>query len=135
VISCATLALSLTLPQLRVEPYQVELGAAVAVRVEPDGAVRGGVAIAVDLPDGNRRELGATDPGGMLSFVPDQVGEHVARAQVGELQVLAPFQVVAARPRWLLYAGCVPLGLALLWFNLRRRAGGACGDQPSTRLM
>ena len=79
-----------------------------------------GQRIEVELPDGQQRFVGVTDADGALRFVPDQAGAYVWKTAVDGVRLLAPHRVIPARSRWLVAAVCVPLGLLLLWRNLRR---------------
>lgn len=114
------MTLALAVPQLRLEPERVVVGEQLTVRAEHAGQPVAGAAIEVELPDGSSRSAGTTDAGGALEFVPDVPGQHVFRAEVAGVRMVAPCIVVAARSRWLTAVVCVPLGLALLWRNLSR---------------
>lgn len=123
----------LALQQLAAAPFPAEVGQPVTVRAErlerpagggsDDGVLRpiASLSITVEMPDGTRAVLGPTDAAGIVHFVPSQAGTHVYSAEVGGVRLVAPHRVVAARARWLPALVCVPLGLALLWQNLRRR--------------
>ena len=118
-----TLALTLAVPQMRVDPYRSEVGTEVSVSTERHGKPVAEVEVTVEGPDGAESPVGRSDAEGRVVFVPEQAGQHVFRAEVGGVQFLAPAQVVATRPRWLIALVCVPLGLALLWRNLSRERG------------
>lgn len=132
-----TLACALSPQQLDVTPVPGAVGepcAVLAQRVHHVGYVPGdevlpetrraapipGLPVVVETPDGAVRPLPPTDPNGRTSFVPELAGRHVFRCEVDGVVVLAPIEVVAPTRRWWLTLPCIPLGLALLWRNLRR---------------
>ncbi|MBM4060498.1 MAG: hypothetical protein FJ265_05300 [Planctomycetes bacterium] len=123
---CVTVLCVSLAQQLSVTPFPAEVGEVVTVRAERVASADLArvpivdLAVTVELPDGSRRELGATGGTGEVQHVPQQPGNYVYSAVVGEVRVAAPHRVVRAR-RWLPALACVPLGLALLWYNLRRR--------------
>jgi hypothetical protein len=133
----------LAMQQLAVAPFPAEVGQPVVVRAErlepPEGgpAAAGGrtpaplplvgLRVLVEQPDGARQDVGVTDAGGAVQFVPVQVGTHVFSAEVDGVRVVAPHRVVPAQPKWLPALVSVPLGLALLWRHLQRRAGRGAG--------
>ena len=119
-ILCATLALSLAVPQLSVDPYHAQVGQEVVVKAGLEGEPLAGVEITLESPDGRRRSAGVTDAGGNVRIKVEMPGEHHLSAVAGEVRMVTLFQAEAARPRWLLATACVPLGLALLWRNLSR---------------
>ena len=61
-----------------------------------------------------------TDSDGALRFVPETAGQHTFVADVGGVRCLTPVFAQQRAGRWLLAVGSVPLGLALLWIQLRR---------------
>lgn len=109
--------------QLQVKPFPAAVGQEVVVRAHRDGAPLADVRIEVELPGGSTASTGATDARGELRFRPEQAGYHVFAAAIDGVRTLAPLSVVAARDRWPLALGAVPLGLALLWWNLSRARG------------
>jgi len=109
------------LQQLGVEPYPGEVGRPVTVTAANESGPMTGLEVEVELPDGSGRAIGTTDAQGHLEFVPGAVGQHVFRAVVDGALVLAPHRVIAARRRWWIALGSVPLGLALLWQISRAR--------------
>lgn len=115
-----SLALVSLLPQLRVETRAPAVGDEVVLRIVHDDRPAQGIAVEVELPDGSRQSVAATDGAGLVRFVPDRPGRHVFTAIVGGTRTLAPFFVAARRRQWPLALATVPLGLALLWWNLRR---------------
>lgn len=81
------------------------------------------------MPDGTRRELGATDADGAVAFTAVMAGPHVFSATINGARCVASVAFGAARKPWLLAIVCVPLGLALLWVYVRRMlAGTAVGN-------
>lgn len=110
--------------QLSAAPYPAEVGSTVTVRAVRDEQPLRGERIDVALPDGKLLACGETDGNGVVSFVPEAAGQYVFAMTVGGVRIIAPHRVVPARQRWLAAFVCVPLGLALLWRNLR---------PPSTR--
>ncbi|MCR9246485.1 MAG: hypothetical protein NXI31_15740 [bacterium] len=132
-ILASSLTLALTAPQLHIEPKRIAVGETVTIRAERSGQPLSARAIELQLPDGSPQDLGTTDAAGQLEFVPAVAGEHVVRLDDDGLLMLAALRVQPARSRWLVAAVTVPLGLALLWPNLRRlrrRRDGAPTDAP-----
>lgn len=109
------------LQQLEVEPYPGLVGEPVTVTATRAAGPIPGLALQVELPDGSARAIGATDDQGRLVFVAAGAGQHVFRAVVDGVDVLAPHRIVGARRRWWFAIGTVPLGLALLWRLSRAR--------------
>ena len=120
-IPAVTLGCWLAVQQLGVEPFPAEVGSTVTVRASRDGQPLAGEGIAVRAPDGRQVRCGTTDRDGVVEFVPDLPGQYVYEMTVGGVRVLAPHRVVPERRGWLAAFVCVPLGLALLWGNLRSR--------------
>lgn len=119
--------------QLGVSPFPAEVGSRVTVsasRLQKDPTGKNpattvplaGLPIDVELPDHAHRQVGATDAAGEVEFVPTQLGTHVFSTTIDGVRVVAPHRVISPAPRWLPALVCVPLGLALLWRHLRRRA-------------
>lgn len=93
------------------------------VRFVAGVATERGATVEVELPDGVLRAVGVTDDAGIARFVPEQSGQHVFVMTIGSVRTMAPFYANPMRPRWSLAFGAVPLGLVLLWANLRRARG------------
>lgn len=112
--------------QLSAVPFPAEVGQEVTVRAvrNADQQPWPQHPIDVELPDGTKRELGVSDQNGELRFVPEVPGQYVFAADIDGIRVLAPHRVVPAQSRWIAALVCVPLGLALLWRNLRSRKPG-----------
>jgi len=108
------------LQQLQVGPVPTQVGSEVVVSATDDAMPAAAVAVEVELPDGSRRSVGATDEAGALRFTPEVAGQHVFVATIDGVRCVAPIAVGAARRRWLLALAGVPLGLALLFVHLRR---------------
>ncbi|MEO6595375.1 MAG: hypothetical protein ABIP94_11540 [Planctomycetota bacterium] len=108
------------LQQFQVTPFPSEVGQQARVSAKKDGAPLAGLSITLETPDGVRRPLGVTGADGSLLFFPQAVGSHVVSGDADGVRILAPFRVVADAPGWRFAFGSVPLGLALLWWNLRR---------------
>jgi hypothetical protein len=87
----------------------------VKVTVGPERAPVANLAIAVVLPGEVRGVSGRTSAQGEFRCRPEAVGLHRFEAVIDGVRSLAPFSVVADRPRWPLAIGAVPLGLALLF--------------------
>lgn len=118
----ATFLLVLLVQRLEPVPFAAAVEQPVIVRArDADDRPLPALPIEVDLPDGRRQELGVTDAAGELQFTPERVGAYCYRAMVDGVQLLAPAQALPPRRRWWYALACVPLGLALLWRNLRRR--------------
>ncbi|HEX5051084.1 MAG TPA: hypothetical protein VFZ65_04880 [Planctomycetota bacterium] len=111
------------LQQLQLTPIPGQVGEQSCVVAHKDGAPLPGLNLTMESPDGSRRVLGITDAEGCLRFVPQATGRYVLSTTVEQVVVMAPFTVIAAKPQWLLAFGSVPLGLALLWWNLSRARG------------
>jgi len=120
VIPVVSLLCCLAAQQLSATPFPAEVGQEVTVlavrNAEREPFAK--LAIAVELPGGERRPLGLSDEQGELKFVPEVPGQYVFAADIEGIRVLAPYRVVAARSRWWAALVTVPLGLALLWRNL-----------------
>ena len=76
----------------------------------------------LEFPDGSRRVIGSTDAEGLMRFTGEAVGMHAFSATIDGVRCVAPVILAQARNRWLLAIVCVPLGLVLLWLNVRRFA-------------
>ncbi len=111
------------LQQLQVTPVPATVGGEVVVRALRDGHGVAAVAVQVEAPDGTTAACGATGGDGVVRFVPRIAGQHVFVATIDGVRTLAPLSVRPARARWPLALGAVPLGLALLWWNLSRARG------------
>ncbi|MBL8756059.1 MAG: hypothetical protein JNK15_22385 [Planctomycetes bacterium] len=107
----------------RVEPLPATVGHEVRLILPAGSAAVAGVVVEVELPGGQRRPVGTTDAAGAVRYVPEQVGHHLFVAEIAGVRTLVPFHVGGEGTRWLLALGSVPLGLALLWANLRRARG------------
>jgi hypothetical protein len=123
VIPAVTLGCWLAVQQLGIAPFPAEVGSTVTITAERARQPLAGEAIAVRAPDGRQVKCGTTDARGVVTFVPDAPGQYVYEMTVGGVRVLAPHRVVPQRRTWLAAFVCVPLGLALLWQNLRRARG------------
>lgn len=99
-------------------------GEPVAAGVPPVQTAAEGVAVTLALPDGSTRDVGTTDASGALRFRPEVAGQHAFVATIDGVRCLASLAVAPARNRWLLGIVCVPLGVALLWLQVRRLAAG-----------
>ena len=77
--------------------------------------------------EGQDDELGKTDQQGVVRFSPPAPGRYEFRAWLPEreLTIVAPYEVLPQRRRWIWALVCIPAGLVLLWLNLRRGARGA----------
>lgn len=117
------LASALLLQQLEVTPFPAVVGEQVVVSCKRDAVALAGLAVRVVLPDGSEVACGETAANGECRFVPEQAGHHVFVAVIDGARTLAPLAVRPARARWPLALGAVPLGLALLWWNLSRARG------------
>lgn len=107
--------------QLAVDPVPALVGQEVAVRATTlEEKPVGGLAVAVELPDGTTRELGKTDAAGEVAFTADVAGPHVLSATIDGVRCVASVAFGPARKTWWLAIVCVPLGLALLWVHGRR---------------
>lgn len=118
-----SLACVFGLQQLQVSPFPAQVGDEVTLRARRGDAGIAALVVQVELPGGRITPCGETDAGGDLRFVPAVAGYHVFAAVIDGVRTLAPLPVVPARARWPLALGTVPLGLALLWWNLSRARG------------
>lgn len=141
----ATVTCLFVLQQLQVAPLPARVGDELTVRATRGVEPVAGVVVEVELPDGSRNVLGETGAGGGLVFRPSLSGDHAFFAEVDGVRCIAP---VGVGPEWRgvwLALGSVPLGLALLWVQLRAwrarreeppseaRAEARVTDQASTR--
>ena len=117
----ASLVLVCLLQQLAVAPFPVEVGGEVVVTARLRDGLRPGLEITAVLPDGTAVPAGVTDVAGSVRFVPKVAGEHRFVAVVEGARWIAPLAVLPARRRWPYAIACVPLGLAFLLSNWRRR--------------
>ena len=79
-----------------------------------------GIEIALELPDRSVRALGNTGSDGLLRFPADVAGSLAVSATIDGVRCVPAFVVAPARSRWLLGIVSIPLGLALLWLQVRR---------------
>jgi hypothetical protein len=79
-----------------------------------------GVEVSLELPDRSTRVLGVTGADGLLRFAATEAGSMSVSANIANVRCVAAFVVAPARKRWLLALVSVPLGLALLWVQVRR---------------
>jgi len=132
-MTTAALALLLLFQHLEPSPYPAEAGTEVAVRVrDGEGRPVAGVVVEWSHEGGEAGKLSATDAEGTVRWTPPGTGSYLYRASLpqpaapdGTLRLVAPHVVVASRPRTWLALAFVPLGLALLWANLRRKPPAA----------
>lgn len=132
-MTSAALALLLLFQHLEPSPYPAGAGAEVTVRVrDGEGKPVGGVVVQWSRDGGAPGQLPATDAEGTVRWIPPGTGSYLYRASLpqpaapdGTLRLVAPHEVVALRPRLWLVLAFVPLGLALLWANLRRKPPAA----------
>lgn len=131
-MTTAAVALLLLFQHLEPSPYPAEAGTEVALRVrDAEGKPLAGVV--VQWSHGTEQgALPATDATGTARWVPPGTGDYLYRATLaqpaapdGTLRLVAPHSVVEPRRRAWLALAFVPLGLALLWANLRRRPPSA----------
>lgn len=132
------LALCLAGQHLELDRQVVQPEQDVEVRaVDSTGGSIPGLPVDLVGPDGGRRDLGVTDAEGILRFRLTDAGYHELRAELGAggPLLITPFQVADQPPRWPFALACVPLGLALLFMNLRqlRRSRILSRSGPSPR--
>ena len=99
-----------------------------------EGKPLAGVAVEVRTPAGESRGLGRSDSRGEVIYVPDDVGVYEFRARLAAGPLIVVTCHVVARPRrWLHAILWTPLGLLLVWVNLRRwRYGGSPPAETKT---
>ena len=95
---------------------------------DPVQSAAAGTAISLELPDGSSRQIGATDAAGVLRYELEVPGQHAFSANISGVRCVASMPVAPARNRWLLAIVCIPLGLAMLWLQLRRLLAGRKAD-------
>ena len=112
-------------------PEPGEVGGEVTLRVrDAAGNPLPGVAVQVCGPGGERAAIGSTDAAGVARFRPEMAGAHELRAELpGGLLLITPYTVLAPARRWTYVLVCVPAGILLLWWNLRRRTWAARPDR------
>lgn len=88
--------------------------------IDKAGAPLKGIPVRIVDPGGKTLRLTA-DVQGRVLFTPEQVGVFEMHMQVPDgPHVIATYRVVARPRRWLYAAILTPLGLLLLYMNLRR---------------
>jgi hypothetical protein len=88
--------------------------------IDQAGRPLGGVSVQIIKPSGQVVETVA-DAEGKVLFIPDEVGVFEFRMQVPDgPQVISVYRVVPRPRRWLHVAILTPLGLLLVYMNLRR---------------
>jgi hypothetical protein len=113
------------------EPAPAESAVTPDASEEPAQRAAAGIAVSLELPDGSSRELGVTDAFGVLKFQPEVPGQHAFSASISGVRCVASLPIAPARNRWLLAIVCVPLGLALLWLQIRRLRAGLRAGKPA----
>ena len=126
-IVSVVIAAAASMPQLSATPFPAVVGQPVVVTVGEAGNRLRDVEVRVELPDRVVEVVGRTGADGQLEFVPRLEGRHLFAADLAGVRNVTPLEVLPPRRRWLLGVVTVPLGLALLWAQLRPRR------QPSTR--
>jgi hypothetical protein len=127
VVALVSLFCAFGLQQLSVQPFPAETGQPVRILATRAGAAAAepqplpGLPLEVEWPDGTRHSAGVTGADGAATFTPEHPGAFVYRTQVDGVALVAPHRVVAKRRPWLLALACAPLGLVLLWRQLRPR--------------
>jgi len=119
----ATIVWVMAAQQLTVVPYPGTTGQPVVVSVQRDDTPVAGVEFEVASPGGATRSCGATGSDGRLRFVPEVAGEHVFVCSIDGVRHVMPLAVRGHVDKWPLAVASVPLGLALLWWNLSRARG------------
>ena len=118
------LAVLLLAPQRLDPPKHVSyVGEAVVLRaVDRSGEPAAGVPIRVLIgAAGDPVAIGKTDSGGELRYVPRVAGRFEFQGEFADCPLVIAVYHVAERPaRWLYAVLLTPLGLLLLWLNLRR---------------
>ena len=84
-----------------------------------------GITVRVRVPSGSVQVVGAADERGEVEFVATETGEHVFRASFpGGPVVMAVYNIVARPRRWLYALLLTPIGLWLIWWNLKNLRRG-----------
>jgi hypothetical protein len=99
------------------------MGSDTVVTVITDkGAPVPGIVVHARPAGGEDVELASTDQQGAVRFSPPAPGRYEFRAWLPEreLMIIAPYEVLPQRNRWIWALLCIPTGLVLLWLNLRR---------------
>ncbi len=120
--------------RLDLEPYVAHPGDEVTLTATDGGSrpVRG-VVVRVREPGREPRAVGTTDGAGQVRFVAEAVGPHEFQGRFPDDAVplvIVTYHVVAHQRRWLYAVVLTPLGLALLWWNLRRLGKVRSGSSP-----
>lgn len=88
--------------------------------IDSAGAPLVGVSVQVVTPTGKVAAL-TSDSGGKIVFTPAEAGRFELRMQVlNGPQVISVYRVVARPRRWIYALVLTPLGLLLIYVNLRR---------------
>jgi hypothetical protein len=119
----ATIVWVMAAQQLAVTPCPGIAGEPVVVSVRRNDAPLAGVEFAVETPTGTTRGCGVTGADGKLDFVPEAAGHYVLACAIDGVRQLVPLPVRRRLDKWPLAIASVPLGLALLWWNLSRARG------------
>lgn len=112
----------LVLQWVEPKPSHTDAGETVVIEARTaEGAPIADLPIEVRWPDGRVESIGETDADGNRSFVVSEVGAYRVAARYEGVDLLAPLHARPTTSRVWYAIVCVPLGLLLLWRNLRRR--------------
>jgi hypothetical protein len=122
-VVAAIMTLLLGAQQLQALPHPGVVGSPLRISVRREDAPCAAVGLVVDVPGGTRVDCGYTGEDGRIEFRPTAAGMHVFRATIDGVEQVLPVPVAAAEPRWPRLLVGLPLGFALLWWNVRRARG------------
>lgn len=111
------------LPQRLDPPERVcHPGERVVVRaIDREGKPQAGIAIEVRTPTGESRPVGSTDDAGAVGFTPETAGRFEFRGTFPSgVSVIAVYHVVEEPRRWLWAVVLAPIGLLLVYSNLKK---------------
>ncbi|MFK7739860.1 MAG: hypothetical protein AB8H80_06010 [Planctomycetota bacterium] len=89
------------------------------MRLLHEGAPAVGVDVWCEPAESARRTIGKTDRRGEVRLRPEQSGSYAFGAEIAGVRCLAPLGVGPKRVGPWLAFGTIPLGLTLLWLQLR----------------
>ena len=137
-----SVGLALVCQFLEPQPTVGEVHQEVRVTVrDAENAPIPGIAVTARMVSGEEVRIGTSDANGTVSFVPEETCHYELRAELPGpsangaaangavapgagrgVRLITPFTVLAPPRRWLFVLLCAPVGVVLLWWNLRHAA-------------